>query len=82
MPDFDRSRPIYRLFDLSDESDGRPLVWCEVGADNTPGAEVSPEIDKVLFAFIEAQPWKHLFYEAFRKNRKATIYASTGGLKK
>jgi hypothetical protein len=37
----DRSRPRYRLFDLSEEPDGRMLVWCEVGADNTPGAEVS-----------------------------------------
>jgi hypothetical protein len=70
----DRSRPRYRLFDLSDEPDGRMLVWCVVGADNTPGAEVSPELATDLFAYIAAQPWKHLFYQAFRKNRKATLY--------
>lgn len=72
---FDRSKPRYRLFDLSDEPDGRMVVWCEVGADNTPGAEVSPKLATALFAYIAAQPWKHLFREAFLKNRKATLYA-------
>lgn len=70
----DRSKPRYRLFDLSAEPDGRSFVWCEVGADQTPGEEVSPELAIKLFDHIAAQPWKHKFYAAFDKNRKATLY--------
>jgi hypothetical protein len=71
---FDRSRPRYRLFDLTEEPDGREMVWYEVGVDNTPGEEVSADLAGRLFDHVAAQPWKHLFYAAFRKNRKATIY--------
>lgn len=71
---FDRSRPRYRLFDLTEEPDGRDMVWFEVGVDNTPGEEVAPDLAGRLFDYVAARPWKANFYGAYRKNRKATLY--------
>lgn len=70
----DRTKPRYRLFDLTDEADGRPMVWHTVSADNTPGDEVPEEIAYDLFDHLELQPWRYLFWQAFAKNKKATLY--------
>ena len=70
----DRQRPRYRVFDMRDEQDGRPFVWCEVGVDFTPGNEVSPAVAEALTSYVNAQSWADLFWAAYVKNRKATIY--------
>lgn len=70
----DRSRPLYRLFNLTEEPDGRAAVWFHVGVDNTPQAEVSPALSARLFYYVECQPWVDLFWNAFSTNKKATLY--------
>lgn len=71
---FDRSKPLYRLFDLETEDGAR--AWHVVGADNTPGDCLTEDETIRLDAYLAAQSWAPQFWEAFAKNKKATIYAT------
>lgn len=71
---YDRSQPLYRLFDLETEDGAR--AWHVVGPDNTPGDGLTPEETIRLDAYLAAQSWAPLFWAAFATNKKATIYAT------
>ena len=69
----DRTRPLYRLFEMDDGSQ----EWWTVDASNMPGDRVGPGPDEsVLSLWVACQPWHDDFYAAFEKHRKATIYAT------
>jgi hypothetical protein len=70
---FDRDRPLYRLFDMGTE-DGIQ-TWFTVEADNTPGRELSEFEVSIVEGILTKAAWRDQFYEAFKANKKATIYA-------
>lgn len=68
---FDRSRPLYRLFEMEDGS----RQWWTVEADNTPGRVVGEIEAAMVPELVDRAPWRDAFYAAFEKHRKATVYA-------
>jgi hypothetical protein len=72
---YDRTKPRYRLFDLSEEADGRPMVWFVIDPDNRVGKETTPDQSKALMNLLNISVWKDGFWRAFKRNKKATIYA-------
>lgn len=70
---FDRSRPLYRLFNMED---GGPPQWWTVEVDNIPGAALDPQIAQVIAEMVERAPWRDAFYAAYDKHHKATVYAA------
>ena len=67
---FDRTRRLYRLFEMDDGS----REWWTVAVDNTPGDRLSDRMVAHLEAWLDQQPWRDAFYAAFETHRKATIY--------
>lgn len=68
---FDRSKPLYRLFEMEDGS----RAWYTVELDNTPGRAVSGVEAEVIQAHVDGSDWKDAFYAAFERHKKATVYA-------
>lgn len=67
---FDRTRRLYRLFEMDDGS----REWWTVAVDNTPGDRLNDQMVAALEAWLDQQPWRDAFYAAFETHRKATIY--------
>lgn len=70
----DRSEPRYRLFDLSDQEDGRSMVWYHMAEEALITNEASAEESEALYALVESSFWRDGFWRAFSRNMKATIY--------
>lgn len=69
-PDFDRSKPLYRLFELDDGAN----EWWTVELDNTPGRKVSESTARILNNMVFTASWRDAFQAAFAKHKKATVY--------
>lgn len=71
---FDRRKPVYRLFDMED---GTRQWWTVIQELNAPGTRAMPSEESWCYAYVAQQPWADLFWAAFEKNGKATIYEAT-----
>uniref|UniRef100_A0AB74UN55 Uncharacterized protein n=1 Tax=Caulobacter phage BL57 TaxID=3348355 RepID=A0AB74UN55_9VIRU len=69
---FDRRKPLYRAFDL----DGETQWWTVIQALNAPGRRCTPDEERVIYAYLDRQPWAGKFWACYRATGKATIYAS------
>jgi hypothetical protein len=68
---FDRSKPIYRLFEM----EGGARQWWTVELDNTPGRPLNDYEAPLVAGMVDRAPWRDGFWQAFEKHRKATVYA-------
>jgi len=73
-PEFDRRKPLYRLF----QEEGYRHRLYTVLPDNTPGDEVAPSVAQMIQIMVGTRPWGHHFWSAFAQHGKATIYAGQG----
>jgi hypothetical protein len=71
--DFDRSKPVYRLFEMEDGS----REWWTVELDNTPGRRLNGFEIPLVEYMVDHAPWHDGFWQAFEKHRKATVYAKS-----
>lgn len=71
---FDRRKPRFRLFDMED---GTRQWWEVIPQLNAPGKRCTPAQEAAIYEALSRAPWVDLFWAAFEKNRKATIYEPT-----
>lgn len=73
-PDFNRRKPLYRLFR---GDDGLNRLY-NVLPDNTPGDEVDEVTTNKVMRFVNDASWRFHFWQAFVHHGKATIYEGSG----
>jgi hypothetical protein len=68
--EFDRKRPLYRLFEVPDGS----REWWTVEITNMPGRRLTADESALIQSVVDEAPWRDGFYTAFETHRKATFY--------